>query len=196
MNALKSFWVQGFIGMLTAVSMNVFLIMGESRSMLDSIEINIPEPEVIENSKYWTFRTREIEKLIEDLTSRQTVLIERSSELDKREAFIETEQKELERTRADIDALQAEIRSTVLKVEKGESANLADLAKTYSNMPPEAAIEIFKEMDDLFVVKILSLMDSDTLAPIFQAMLSSSGNAQYSAKRVARLTELMRKRQE
>lgn len=196
MNALKSFWVISFLTMVIGVGINVVLILGELDDMLDSVSIVVPEQEEIESSRFWSFRTREIEKLIEDLSSRQSEIDKRAQELAQIEAHVETEKKELKAAQLKLEQLQQDIEGSFIKIEKSEAQNLNELAVTYANMPPDAAIEVFKEMDDVFVVKILSLMEPEVLAPIFQAMLASSGNAEYSSKRVARLTELMRKRQE
>ncbi len=49
-------------------------------------------------------------------------------------------------------------------------------------------------LNDEFVLKILTQMETDTVAPIFQAMMDAPGNKDIAVKRVVKLTEMMRLR--
>ena len=73
-----------------------------------------------------------------------------------------------------------------------EAKNLKSLAQTYTNLTPKAAVAIIKEMDDITVVKILSLMKADIVGPIFEEMAKSNDATNQLARRAAVLSEKLR----
>ena len=89
--------------------------------------------------------------------------------MDQRAARLASEEKELGKVRSDIDGLRKEIASRVIEISADEQKNIRTLSQTYTNLTPRAAVAIFKEMDDVTVVKILSLMKADVVAPIYMS---------------------------
>ena len=112
--------------------------------------------------------------------------------LDQRAARLAADQAELAKVRAAIEQMRREIGDRLIEVKADESKNLRTLSQTYGNLTPKAAVAIIKELDDLTVVKILSLMKPDVVAPIFEEMSSSAGPDGPLAKRAATLSEKLR----
>ena len=78
------------------------------------------------------------------------------------------------------------------EINADETKNLRTLAQTYGNLTPKAVVAIFRDLDDTTAVKILSLMKSDIVGPIFEEMSRATGADAALAKRAAILTEKMR----
>jgi flagellar motility protein MotE (MotC chaperone) len=140
----------------------------------------------------WGFWTIEIENIASELKEERTRVQQQSDLLAQREARLAAERQELERVRAQIEGLRREIAANVVSVENDESKNLRVLAQTYTNITPRAAVAIFREMDDGTVVKILSLMKSESVAPIFEEMSRASAGDTSLPRRAAALSERLR----
>lgn len=154
---------------------------------------SIPPPVVAEGkAQGWDFWTIEIEGLSSELKEERARLRAQAETLNQRAARLASEQQELAKIRADIEAMRAEIGRKVIEITADELKNLKNLASTYSNLTPRAAVAILREMDDTTVVKILSLMKSDVVGPIFEEMASTQGPDGPLAKRAATLSEKLR----
>src|SRR5580658_2016500 len=122
----------------------------------------------------WDFWTIEIENLSTDLKEERARLRKQADLQDQREARLAGEEKELAGVRADIETLRAPIAENVTEVSADEAKNIRTLAQTYANLTPKAVVAIFKELDDVTAVKILSQMKPDVVGPIFEEMSRSS----------------------
>jgi flagellar motility protein MotE (MotC chaperone) len=140
----------------------------------------------------WDFWTIEIEGLSSELKEERARLRQQADLLNQRAARLASEQQELAKVRADIEAMRAEINRKVIEITADESKNLKSLAQTYTNLTPKAAVAILREMDDTTVVKILSLMKSDVVGPIFEEMARTQGPDGPLAKRAAILSDKLR----
>ena len=80
----------------------------------------------------------------------------------------------------------------ILRVEESEEKNIKTLATTYSAMPAESAVQVFDEMDDFFVAKMLSMMNTETVSGIFEQMIAQGGRDPENVRRVASLSERLR----
>jgi flagellar motility protein MotE (MotC chaperone) len=140
----------------------------------------------------WGFWTIEMENVASDLKEERTSLQQQTEQLAQREARIAAERQELERVRTEIEGMRREIAANVVAVQGDESKNLRVLAQTYTAITPRAAVAIFREMDDVTVVKILSLMKSESVAPIFEEMSRAAGGDASLARRAAALSEKLR----
>ncbi len=140
----------------------------------------------------WDFWTIEIDGLSAELKDEKARLRAQSDSLNQRAARLDSEQQELAKVRADIEAMRAEINRKVIEITADEMKNLKGLAQTYSTLSPKGAVAIFKEMDDTTAVKILSLMKSDLVGPIFEEMAKTQGPDGPLAKRAATLSEKLR----
>jgi flagellar motility protein MotE (MotC chaperone) len=88
--------------------------------------------------------------------------------------------------------MRKEIADRVIEINTDELKNLRTLAQTYANLTPKGAVAIIREMDDVTVVKILSLMKSDVVAPIFEEMSKTAAIDAPLARRAATLSEKLR----
>lgn len=140
----------------------------------------------------WDFWTIEIDNLASELKEEKGRLKKQSEALDQRAARLTAEQQELEKLRAGIEAMRKEIGEKVIEMNTDEAKNLRSLAQTYTNLTPRAAVAIIREMDDTTVVKILSLMKPDVVAPIFEEMSKTPDKDGLLAHRAASLSEKLR----
>ena len=88
--------------------------------------------------------------------------------------------------------MRKEIGERVIEINTDETKNLRGLAQTYTNLTPKAAVAIIREMDDVTVVKILSLMKPDIVAPIFEEMSKTPDKDGLLSRRAAVLSEKLR----
>jgi flagellar motility protein MotE (MotC chaperone) len=140
----------------------------------------------------WGFWTIEMENVASELKEERTRTREQADQLAQREARLAAERQELEKVRAQIESLRQELATKVVEIQANESKNLRTLAQTYTSLTPGAAVAIFREMDDVTVVKILSLMKSESVAPIFEEMSHASSADASLARRAAALSEKLR----
>jgi flagellar motility protein MotE (MotC chaperone) len=154
---------------------------------------SIPPPVVAEGkAQGWDFWTIEIEGLSSELKEERSRLRAQADQLNQRAARLASEQQELAKIRTDIEGMRAEIARKVIEITADEAKNLKSLATTYSSLTPKAAVAILREMDDTTVVKILSLMKSDVVGPIFEEMSKTSSPDGTLAKRAATLSDKLR----
>jgi len=151
-------------------------------------------PKVVSDKKEkgWDFWTVEMDNLSTDLNEERALLHKRSEQLDQRAARLEEEQKELGKLRTDIEGLRQQIADQVIEINADEAKNLRTISQTYTNLSPRAAVAIFRELDDITAVKILSLMKPDVVGPIFEEMSRTTGPDGPLARRVAVLSEKLR----
>jgi vacuolar-type H+-ATPase subunit I/STV1 len=140
----------------------------------------------------WGFWTIEMENVASELKEERARISGQADQLAQRETRLAAERQELEKVRAQIDSLRREVATKVVEIQADESKNLRTLAQTYTSLSPRAAVAIFREMDDVTVVKILSLMKSESVAPIFEEMSHASAADASLARRAAALSEKLR----
>jgi len=105
---------------------------------------------------------------------------------------LNAERQELSKQRQQLESMRADISSRITTIQSDEVKNLKSLVATYSSLTPKATLTIFKEMDDTMVVKILSLMKTDTVSPLFEEMSKQGASDPAVARRVATLSEKLR----
>ena len=140
----------------------------------------------------WGFWTIEIENLASELKDQKAVVKKREEELAQREERLNAERQELAKQRQQLEALRDDITGRVVSIQSDEMKNLKSLVATYSNLTPKATLTIFKEMDDSMVVKLLSLMKTDIVSPLFEEMSKQAATDPAMGRRVATLSEKLR----
>lgn len=150
------------------------------------------EPVLARRAQGWDFWTIEIDNLASELKEERARLRKQAEQLDQRTARLSADQQELENLRTAIERMRRELGERVIEIKADESKNLRALAQTYTNLTPKAAVAIIRELDDTTVVKILSLMKPDVVAPIFEAMSTTADADGSLAKRAATLSEKLR----
>ena len=137
----------------------------------------------------WTFQNPEIELLVSELKKEKEALAVRSAELNELAARLNAERQELLQTTQRVQVMQSQFDQSLTRIQDEEAANLKKMAKTYASMSPEGASRIFKELDDVVVVKIMRFMKDTETAPILEIM---SKQSKEDAKRAATLGEKLR----
>ncbi len=145
-----------------------------------------------ERERGWNFWTIEIEELANELKGERDRLRKQSDQLERREAQLTAERQELNKVRTEIEGLRQEIASKVIEINADEVKNIRVLSQTYTNLTPKAAVAIIRELDDAIVVKILSVMKPEIVAPIFEEMSRSTGGDMPLSKRAALLSDRLR----
>lgn len=140
----------------------------------------------------WDFWTIEIADVANELKEARLALKKREEELAAREARLAAERQELTKQRQELESVRAEIGSRVIEIQADELKNLKSLCNLYSNLTPKATLTIFKEMDDVTVVKLLALMKSDVQGPLFEEMGRQAATDPSVAKKAATLSEKLR----
>lgn len=140
----------------------------------------------------WGFWTIEIENLASELKDQKAVIAKREEALRQREDRLAADREELNKQRQQLEALRAEINSKLVTIQQDEVKNLKSLVATYASLSPKATLTIFKEMDDVMVVKLLALMKTDVVSPLFEEMSKQAAADPAMAKRAAALSEKLR----
>jgi flagellar motility protein MotE (MotC chaperone) len=181
------------IGILSGTVVGLGTFWRAAGKMVDAAIAARPAAPVAEGKEQgWDFWTIEIDGLSSELKDEKARLRQQADALNQRAARLSSEQQELTKVRADIESMRAEINRKVIEITADESKNLKSLSQTYSTLTPKGAVAIFKEMDDTTAVKILSLMKSDIVGPIFEEMARTQGPDGPLAKRAAALSEKLR----
>ncbi|PTY08795.1 hypothetical protein DB347_04285 [Opitutaceae bacterium EW11] len=161
------------------------LIRAAREARVKAVNANRPEAP-------WDFWTIEIENLASELKDGRAVVKKREEELAAREARLVAEKQELLKQRQELETLRADIGNKMIEIQADELKNLKSLAAMYSNLTPKATLTIFKEMDDLSVAKLLSLMKTDVVSPLFEEMTKQAATDPAMGKRAAALSEKLR----
>ncbi len=140
----------------------------------------------------WDFWTIEMEALAQELKDAKDALKGREESIAQREERLAAERVELARQRQQIEQMRQQLSGRLLEITAEEMKNLKPLAATYSSLTPKAVLTIFKEMDDTTVVKLLSMMKTDVVAPLFEEMSKQAASDPSVAKRAAVLSEKLR----
>lgn len=193
MKLLTNPGVVAAIGVISGTVVGLGWFWRAANLMVDHVVVERPAPPEPEGKEQgWDFWTVEIDGLSSELKEEKARLKQQAEALNQRAARLASEQQELAKVRTEIEGMRAEIDRKVIEVLAGEMKNLKSLAQTYSGLSPKAAVAILREMDDTTVVKILSLMKADVVAPIFEEMAKTQGPDGPMAKRAALLSEKLR----
>jgi len=186
--------VAALLGILLSVGVGVSVALRTLTPLIEQafvVPVKAPPAEL--KVKGWDFWTIEIDNLSNELKEERARLRKQSELMDQRAARLAAEERELGKVRADVEALRKEIAAKVIEVTADESKNLRTLAQTYAALTPRGAVAIFREMDDTTAVKILSLMKSDIVGPIFEEMSkTATPDGLPLARRAALLSEKLR----
>ena len=181
------------LGILAGSAVGLAWFWRAASVMIQQVIESRPAPVVAEGKEHgWDFWTIEIDGLAAELKDEKARLRQQADGLNQRAARLESEQAELAKVRAEIEGMRAEINRKVIEITADEMKNLKTLSSTYSSLSPKGAVAIFKEMDDTTAVKILSLMKSDVVGPIFEEMARTQGPDGPLARRAALLSEKLR----
>ena len=140
----------------------------------------------------WGFSSEELRQLEQELKSSIAAVESREAELDTYASRLEADRAEIEEIKQQVEQMRLELIESVVRLEEAEQSNLKTLAKTYSTLTPQAAVNIFRELDDSTVVKILFFMKSDVVGAVLEEMATANGGVAEQVKRAARLSDMLR----
>lgn len=137
----------------------------------------------------WEFTNPEADQLIAELKVEKKSLEKKEQQLNDLALRLAAEHAEINQATQSVHQLQVDFDKNVVRVQEEETANLKKLAKVYSDMAPDSAANIFTEMDDPSIIKIMVFMKDSETAAILES-LAKKGVPE--AKRVASLSESLR----
>ncbi len=137
----------------------------------------------------WEFTNPEADQLIAELKVEKKSLEKKEQQLNELALRLAAEHAEINQATQSVHQLQVDFDKNVVRVREEETSNLKKLAKVYSDMTPESAANIFTEMDDPSIIKIMVFMKEGETAAILE---SFSKKGAPEAKRVASLSESLR----
>ena len=179
MKTLRSPWVAGLLGLLLYAATTAMLWRPPAGAPSE------PGP----SGPSWTFHNVEIEQLVTELKKEKESLALREKQLADLAVRLRSERLEINQATQHVHQLQVEFDRNVVRAREEEIVNLKKLAKMYAAMTPEGSAAIFKQLDDISLVKIMMFMKEAENAPILEHM-AKQGEPQ--AKRAAALSERLR----
>ncbi len=195
MKILKSLWFSCIFALFLNLGVVYFLVQSTITSIqMSKIELMTPKPVENKDQFFWSYRTNEIETLAEDLFLEKLKIKEQNEKLSTFQSRIDAEKSEVIRLKEDIERMRQQLSKDLVIITEEEEKNLRFLVNTYSKLTPENIIPILGQMDMKMAAKILSLMKPDMVSAIFEQMLAKDDPLGNQARRVAELTELMRRK--
>ena len=195
MKKLTSPLVAAILGLVLGLGTGLFTFYRAAQVAFDRAVSLAPHKDKLineERERGWNFWTIEIEELANELKGERDRIRKQGEQLERREAQLASERQELNKVRTEIEGIRQEIAAKIIEVNADESKNIRSLASTYTSLTPKAAVAIIRELDDVTVVKILSVMKADVVAPIFEEMSRTAGPDGSLAKRAATLSDRIR----
>jgi flagellar motility protein MotE (MotC chaperone) len=181
------------LGLLSGLSVGLFWFWRAADAVYAAALIrHTAQVEARKPAAPWGFWTIEMENVASELKEERAHVKEQADQLAQKEARLASERQELEKVRTEIESMRREVSTKVVEIKADELKNLRTLAQTYTSLSPRAAVTIFRQMDDVTVVKILALMKAESVAPIFEEMITESANDPSLARRAAALSEKLR----
>ncbi|MDQ8196954.1 hypothetical protein QEH56_02280 [Pelagicoccus enzymogenes] len=153
-----------------------------------AVVIKREEPKPFE----WGFASEYITQLERELHERIMMLDAREEELNAYEARLGADRAEIEEIKTQVERMREHLLEGVVKLESDEVENLKRLAKVYATLTPDATVNIFRDLDDSTVVKILFFMKSDTVGAVLQEMATANGGIAEQVRRAAKISDMLR----
>lgn len=195
MKSLFKYWYLLLLAFLVSLSTAfVSIYLRKAEWMPEPVVEELPELEEGDSVSFreWHFSANEIEDLRVKLEARDAEIDQRQQGLEVLSQQIEDERSELLSLRSKLEELRDAIQSEYIEIEEKELKNLKQLAEIYSAVKAEAAIKVFDGLEDTMVVKILSLMPSESSAKILGKMGESAADSK-QLKRAAQITKGLRR---
>ncbi len=137
----------------------------------------------------WDFFNPEMDQIVADLKAERAAVALKEKQLQELAARLNVERAELDGELKKVTMLQQKVDREVFRIKEDEAGNLKKLSKMYGLMEPAGAARIFRELDDVVVVKILTLMKEPETAVILESF-ARLGDAE--TKRAAAISEHLR----
>ena len=148
-----------------------------------------PEQQANLTGPSWEFFNPELDQLVGDLKAERDALASRHKQLDEFAARLHAERAELDEALKNIQRIEQQVDRDVFRIKEEEAGNLKRLAKMYAAMEPAGAARILRELDDVVLVKLLTLMKEPEAAPVLEAFARLG---EVETKRAALISEHLR----
>jgi flagellar motility protein MotE (MotC chaperone) len=183
---LTSTWMIVLIGAVLYIGATIFFWKTPSVTPTRTVA---SQPMATLRGPSWNFVSPEADQLISELKEKKESLDKREQQLNELAARLDTQRAELDQATQAVYKAQMDFDKMVFQVKEDETANLKKLAKVYSAMSSDGAANIFSQMDDESVVKILLFMKEDQVAAILESLAKKSDA---EAKRAVDISERVR----
>ena len=147
------------------------------------------ERHVANKGPSWTFFNPELDQIVAELKAERDAMVAKEKQMAEFGARLKAERAELDAALTNVKNLQQQVDRDVFRIKADEAGNLKKLAKMYAAMEPAGAAKILRELDDVIVVKILTLMKEPETAVILESF-ARLGDAE--TKRAAGFSESLR----
>jgi flagellar motility protein MotE (MotC chaperone) len=195
MKKLANPFIAAALGLVLGMGTGLFTFWRAAEVLLEHAARLVPHKDALaaeQRERGWNFWTIEIENLANELKGERERQRKQAEQLERRESQLAAETQELNKVRTEIEGLRQEIATKVIEINADEVKNIRALALTYTALTPRAAVAIIRELDDTIVVKILSVMKPEVVAPIFEEMSRAAGADTSQARRAALLSDRLR----
>jgi len=160
----------------------------------DETEVADEVPGMSVEYSRWNYHISSVEDLRVKIEGEREVIRKEQAQLEILDKRVRSEIEELERIRAEITAIREGINADYIEIEEAERANIAQLSSVYTEMRPEAAVNILVDLDLELVVKILSGMDEEPASRILAEMSAAPEESKMRgmAARITRMMQLIK----
>ena len=199
MGFLIRFWYLILLAFLVSLLSAVGLLYLQREDWLPSPDEEDPEvtqevPGMSKAYSRWNYNISSVEDLRVKMEGERESIRKERGQLEVLEKRVLAEIDELERIRGEITAIREEINAGYIEIEEAEKANLTQLSRVYTEMRPEAAVNILVDLDLELVVKILSGMDEEPASRILAEMSAAPEESKMRAmaSRITRMMQLVK----
>lgn len=189
MKMLKSPVVAAILGGVLFLLTSAFLTTKGLTPIPHAAVAHEEKEEASINGPSWTFFNPEMEQIVGELKAERDTVAVKEKQLNELAARLRTERAELDEELKKMKAIQMKVDRDVMRIKEDEAGNLKKLAKMYASMEPAGAAKIMRELDDVVVVKILTLMKEPEVALVLESF-ARMGDPE--TKRAAQFSESLR----
>lgn len=116
-------------------------------------------------------------EILQSLSRRREMLVEKERDLDKRDVLLQATEKRLDEKMAELRELQATIEDLVRENDAKTEEQMSSLVKIYEAMKPKEAARIFNQLDMVVLLDVIERMKERKTAPILAKMSPDRANA-------------------
>ncbi|WP_343559765.1 MotE family protein [Kiloniella sp. b19] len=109
-------------------------------------------------------------EILQSLSRRREMLVEKERNLDKREVLLQATEKRLDEKLEELQKLQSTIEGLVQKHDEQTEQQMSSLVKIYEAMKPKEAARIFDQLDMVVLLDVIERMKERKTAPILAKM--------------------------
>jgi flagellar motility protein MotE (MotC chaperone) len=192
MKFLRSTWFVALVALVLGMGLQTYVLLSHVEELGTVAQASTEPGNEPPTRINWDFLTPEMEQLRQELQERLAAVGRREEDLQDYEKRLKAERAEIEKLKREIETVRDDLSNRLTEIEAAEQKNLKNLATTYSGMQTDAALAIFREMDDEMVVKILAFMKPEPVGNILGMMAQTKDGEGTLAGRAAALSYKLR----